>query len=303
MKSTRSKLLEKYKDTQMKYFQSILLIILGICLVSCETSVDASDLLEKQQLIVINGYLSPQDTTLKVQVSRSKSRASRTVNVKDMVIKDATVVIADEENNEVALVYTDASLSYEAPASGLAISPGKKYFLKITALGKEYKASCTIPTESVQRIEKDIQVKEGEFSENRLLKVTVGDIKNQNNFYIIGAIVTQSFDNGGGTTSNQVENINFEFKQFATDVSRENSVITADGFFTLSDSALPNPKLKIQVANAEKILYEALRATYLNDFNDGDPFAESVIAPTNIEGENGYGVFAGYQLTEVEETF
>ncbi|WP_106795010.1 DUF4249 family protein [Aquimarina sp. Aq78] len=286
----------------MKYFQNIILIILSICLVSCETSVDASDLLEKQQLIVINGYLSPQDTALKVQVSRSKSRASST-NVKDMVIKDATVVITDEEKNEVALTYMDTSLNYEAPASGLTITPGKKYFLKVTALGKEYKASCTIPTESVQRIEKDIKIKEDEFSGNRSLKVTIGDIKDQNNFYIIGAVVTQSFDNGGGTTSNGVENVNFEFRQFATDVSRENSVITADGFFNLSANALPNPKLKIQVANAEKILYEAFRATYLNDFNDGDPFAESVIAPTNIEGENGFGVFAGYQLAEVEETF
>ncbi|WP_438424100.1 DUF4249 family protein [Aquimarina macrocephali] len=286
----------------MKYFQNIILIILSICLVSCETSVDASDLLEKQQLVVINGYLSPQDTTLKVQVSRSKSRASST-NVKDMVIKDATVVITDEEKNEVALTYMDASLNYEAPASGLTITPGKKYFLKVTALGKEYKASCTIPTESVQRIEKNIKIKEDEFSGNRLLKVTIGDIKDQNNFYIIGAVVTQSFDNGGGTINDGVENVNFEFRQFATDVSRENSVITAEGFFNLSANALPNPKLKIKVANAEKILYGALRATYLNDFNDGDPFAESVIAPTNIEGENGFGVFAGYQLAEVEETF
>ncbi len=302
MKSTRSTLLEKYKDTQMKYFQNIILIILSICLVSCETSVDASDLLEKQQLVVINGYLSPQDTTLKVQVSRSKSRASST-NVKDMVIKDATVVITDEEKNEVALTYMDVSLNYEAPASGLTITPGKKYFLKVTALGKEYKASCTIPTESVQRIEKNIKIKEDEFSGNRLLKVTIGDIKDQNNFYIIGAVVTQSFDNGGGTINDGVENVNFEFRQFATDVSRENSVITAEGFFNLSANALPNPKLKIKVANAEKILYGALRATYLNDFNDGDPFAESVIAPTNIEGENGFGVFAGYQLAEVEETF
>lgn len=302
MKSTRSTLLEKYKDTQMKYFQNIILIILSICLVSCETSVDASDLLEKQQLVVINGYLSPQDTTLKVQVSRSKSRAS-SANVKDMVIKDATVVIIDEEKNEVALTYMDTSLNYEAPASGLTITSGKKYFLKVTALGKEYKASCTIPTESVQRIEKNIKIKEDEFSGNRLLKVTIGDIKDQNNFYIIGAVVTQSFDNGGGTINDGVENVNFEFRQFATDVSRENSVITAEGFFNLSANALPNPKLKIKVANAEKILYGALRATYLNDFNDGDPFAESVIAPTNIEGENGFGVFAGYQLAEVEETF
>lgn len=303
MKSTGSKLLEKHKDTQMKYFQNIVLIVLSVCLLSCETSVDASDLLDKQQLVVINGYLSPQDTVLKVQVSKSKSRAS-TINNKDLVIKDATVMIADKENNKVELTYTDTSLSYEVPAGGLAIISGKKYFLTVMIQGKEYKAFCTIPATSVQKIEQKIQVKEEEFlDKNRLLKITIEDIKDQKNFYVIGASVTQFFDNGSGANRTTVENIDFEFKQFATDVSRENSVITADGFFRFDDNALPNPKLKIQVTNTEKILYEALRATFLNKYNDGDPFSESVIIPSNIEGENGFGVFAGYQLTEMEETF
>ncbi|PKV51800.1 uncharacterized protein DUF4249 [Aquimarina sp. MAR_2010_214] len=286
----------------MKYFQNIIVLLLSVGLCSCETSVDASDLLKNEQLVIINGYLSPQDTTLKVQVSRSKSRGATTTNSKDMVIKDATVVIVDEAGNEVALRYMDASLNYEAPASDLAIIPGKKYFLRVMAQGKEYKASCIIPIALVQKIEHNIQIKQDEFSGNRLLKVTIGDIKDQRNFYIIGAAVAKSFDNGGGTTNDGVENINFEFKQFATDISRENSVITADGFFTLS-AALPNLKLKIQVANAEKILYEALRATYLNNSNNGNSLAEPIIAPNNIEGENGFGVFAGYQLTEKEVTF
>ncbi|MEW7278163.1 DUF4249 family protein [Aquimarina sp. 2201CG1-2-11] len=285
----------------MKYFQNIVILLISIWLIGCETGVDSSDLLNKAELVVINGYLSPQITTLKVQVSKSKPRAS-TTPINDLVIKDATVVIADENANELELNYVEDSMSYEGPASEMEIIPGKKYFLKAMVNGKEYKSSCNIPTTFIEKIEHKVQVKSNDYNGNRSLKVTIEDIKDQTNFYIVGATVIQSF--GQNTTpSESIENVEFELKQFATDVGRENSIITADGFFTLASDALPDPVLKIKVTNTEKILYEALRATFLNEFNDGDPFAEAVIAPTNIEGENGYGVFAGYQLVEKEITF
>ncbi len=284
----------------MKYYQNIIILLLSsIFLISCETTVGANDLLKKEELVVINGYLSPQASDLKVQISKSKSRIS-TANLNDLVIKDATVVISNEEEQEVELTYSSNSLSYEVPASAMQIIPGKKYFLKALVNGKEYKSSCSIPTSLVEKIEHAVRIKEGENDGNRSLKITLDDIKNQTNFYIVGASVIQSF---GDTSSELTEIVDFEFEQFATDVGRENSVITADGVFILSNDAAPNPKLKIKVTNTEKILYEALRATFLNEFNDGDPFAEAVIAPTNIDGENGYGVFAGFQLTEIEVTF
>lgn len=279
----------------MRYLKNILLIIVGICIISCEANVDASDLLKKDQLVVINGYLSPQDTTLKVQVSKSKSRATPKINNDELVVKNATVVLYDEEKNEVSLVYTDTSFNYEAPASDLRIIPGKKYFLKVIVDGKEYKASCTIPSKKVEKIDYKIEIKQSEFSSNRLLRLTIEDIKEQNDFYIVGATVTKSLNN--------VEVIDFELGQFATDISRENTIITADGYFTIFDGASQNSRLKIKVANTEKILYDALRTTYLNDSNDANPFSETVIAPNNINGENGFGVFAGYQLTEKEVTF
>ncbi len=287
----------------MRYFKNIIVVILGIWLVGCETSVDASDLLDQQQLIVINGFLSPQDSTLKVQVSKSKSKARGQTNNtnEDFVIKDATVVIADEEENEVTLLYTNSSLSYEAQGIDLPILPGKKYFLTAMVQGKEYKSSCIIPLDQIERIEQDIRVetRDGAVG-NRILKLSIGDIKDKSNYYVVGAEATYSFegDTSGGTTIN----LDFEFNQFLTDMNRENSVVTADGGFFLPDSAIIT-KVKIKVTNTEEVLYNALRAEFINNYNDENPFTESVIAPTNIEGENGFGVFTGYQLTEKEILF
>ncbi|WP_282081343.1 DUF4249 family protein [Aquimarina algiphila] len=287
----------------MRYFKNIIILTLSIWLVSCETSVDASGLLDQQQLIVINGFLSPQDTTLKVQVSKSKSKARGLTNNtnEDFVIKDATVMIADEEENEVTLIYTNSSLSYEAPATDLPIIPGKKYFLTAMVEGKEYKSSCIIPLEQVVRIEQDIRVEtRDDFIGNRKMKVTIEDIKEKSNYYVVGAEATYFFN--GGTSEGITVNLDFEFNQFLTDTNRENSVVTADGGFFLPDFAKLT-KVKIKVTNTEEVLYNALRAEFINNYNGGNPFTESVIAPTNIEGENGFGVFAGYQLTEKEITF
>ncbi|MCK8524272.1 DUF4249 domain-containing protein [Aquimarina sp. D1M17] len=286
----------------MKYIQYSIIIILSAVLLSCETSVDASDLLAKEQLVVINGYLSPQDTTLKVQVSKSRSRAaSGSQNNENLIVNDALVVLSDEEGNEVTLTYSNITFSYEAAASELVITPGRQYFLTAVVEGKEYRASCTIPAEQAQNVRAEILDREDDELGNQSLKVTVDDIRDKRNFYIVGAAVNwRSTDIGSGEP--QVSRVDFEFEQFTTDSNRENALITVDGFFFI-DTFSETLSANIQVANAEQILYDALRATFLNDYNEDDPFFEPVIAPTNIQGENGFGVFAGYQLLEEEIIF
>ncbi len=294
------KISKEIKNVKL-YVQYILLVIFGFIWCGCETSVDASDLLDNPQLVVINGYLSPQDTELKVQISRSKSRASNTPeNVRDLVIKNATVVIRNENDDEVSLIYNEDILSYVAPATELPILAGQKYFLNVIAEGKEYKASCTIPINMVQEIQQKITDETDPFAfGNQKLRLEIEDIKDQKNFYIVGAQFTENPDiNPDGFTTK----VDFEFEQFVTDSNRENGIIKADGFFSFSEIP-PGTRLNIQVANAERELYEALRATFLNDYNEDDPFFEPVIGLTNIEGENGFGVFAGYQLTIKEVIF
>lgn len=275
----------------MKYFKYIAIVICSILQLSCETNVDASDLLDQQQFIVINGYLSPQDTTLKVQISKSISRASNSPSSnEDLVITNATVTIEDENQNEISLIYSSQSLNYEAPAADLAIIPGQKYFLTAIVNGEEYKSSCTIPLATVTNVESSVTDNTDDFNfGNKELRLKIEDIRDIRNYYIVGAIAAES-------------QVDFEFNQFTTDANRENGVINVDGFFNFFDDPSADIMLNIKVVNAEQVVYEALRATFLNDYNEGDPFFEPVIAPTNIEGKNGFGVFGGYQLKEIERT-
>ncbi|AXT59052.1 DUF4249 domain-containing protein [Aquimarina sp. AD10] len=280
----------------MKYFQYITLVLVSIFLQSCETSVDASGLLNQEQLVVINGFLSPQDTTLKIRVSKSRSKAS--TDTSSLLITDATVTITDETDNEVMLTYNATTSNYEAPATDLPIMPGKKYFLKVMAEGEEYKSSCTIPLERVTRVEQEIKLEtRDDFFGNREMKLTVEDIKDVSNYYIVGAVVTGRFPGGGDTDVS----VDFEFNKFVTDTNRENTVVNADGFFFLSEDT-EITKIVIRVANNEKLLYDSLRAEFFNKENEDNPFIEPVISPTNIEGKNGFGVFGGYQFVEFEIT-
>ncbi|KAA1243415.1 DUF4249 family protein [Aquimarina sp. RZ0] len=287
------------KKQQMRYFNFLVLMTLSIVCSNCETNIDASDLLDQQQLVVINGYLSPQDTLLKVQISKSKSRAdSRETTIEDLAIKNAIVVIKDENDNEVSLTYSSVSFSYEAPANDLPILAGNTYFLTAMVDGNEYKSSCMIPVNKVQNIESDIKDEPGggEFG-RRILNLKIEDIKDERNFYITGGTITHNFIDDGIS----VRDLDFDFEHFATDSNRENAIIALEGFFTiLSNPVSETPKINLKITNNEQILYDALRADFFNDYNDGDPFFEPIIAPTNIEGENGFGVFAGYQITEIE---
>jgi len=259
-------------------------MIIFISLPSCETDVDASDLINQQQLVVINSYLSPQDETLKVQVSKSEPITSSFFGT---VIEDAIVVLSDDENNEVILTYSATSSSYETTATNLPIIAGKRYFLSVDADGERYTSSCMIPERRVENIEQSIRESSGDSFGNRSLKLTIEDIKDISNYYIVGASVSTG------------SSIDFEFEQFVTDTNRENTTVSANGGFFFDDSST-DTVLKVQVSNSEKILYDALRATFLNDFNEGNSFVELIIPPSNIVGKNGFGVFAGHQLTEVE---
>ncbi|CAZ94643.1 Hypothetical protein ZOBELLIA_572 [Zobellia galactanivorans] len=93
--------------------------------------------------------------------------------------------------------------------------------------------------------------------------------------------------------------MDFELNSFLTDAIGDGETVSRYATFSYGfpDEAV-SVKITLQVTNVEEILYSNLRASFLNDFNDGNPFVEYSIAPNNIEGDGGIGVFAGYQLTE-----
>ncbi len=274
----------------MKYINTIVVLILSFVIPSCETEVDASSLLDTNQLIIINGYLSPQNELLKIHISKSRSRYDQP---QELEVKNAVVSIKNERQTEVFLSYNSNTFNYEIASSKFVIEAGKQYFLTAVVDGNNYTSSCKIPLNKTANLQEEITIEEvGLYTNTYNLNIEFDDSIDSKNFYIIGAEMIYSARDTTAVSNHLLNDIN----QFVTDTNRNGATISTKNEikkrFTEGDT------LKIQITNVEKLLYEALRSGYLNSIDDVNPFIDPIILPTNIEGKNGYGIFAGYQLTE-----
>ncbi|CAM4314724.1 DUF4249 domain-containing protein [Zobellia nedashkovskayae] len=290
-----------------KYIQITLLLTI-ICS-ACQEAVDADELINIEDSTYIIGYISPTDTVLTVHVSTAvpavgtpiprynNSYDTETVStIEKFIIKDATVIISDEENNVIQLNYNPERRNYQVPASEFDIIEGATYFLRVSANNKEYTSSCIIPKKIETITGKIIAGEENEYYQNYNLDVAFQDISGSRNFYLIGGLAEIEYEDGP-----YIIPMDFGLNSYLTDVIGDGAVVSLNStfsYFPQDSAATSNAKITLQVTNVEEILYLNRRATYLNNYNDDNPFVEYSIAPNNIEGENGVGVFAGYQLTE-----
>ncbi|OEJ98919.1 hypothetical protein A8C32_06940 [Flavivirga aquatica] len=272
--------------------KKILYVILGIIIMSCDEAVNIGDFVNtKEELVLINSSISPQDKVLKVSVSKTAVSINDldTDELEALVITDAIVLLSNEIGEEVALLYIPETLSYQIESSKLDIIAGKSYNLRVIVEEREFTATCNIPKGIVAEINGEISNNlnsEGVLKES--VVISFKDIGGESNYYVIGAeledFIIKSF-------------LNFGIQRFATDNIKDGITISSFGFFTQKEnSTITN--IVLRVANMEPILYNSLYANYLNKENASNPFYDGTIPPTNIKGEGGHGVFGGYQLTE-----
>lgn len=283
--------------------------ILIFVLHGCVDTVESDDLLDVDDKTYINGYLSPSDTLVTVYVSRALPAVGTPLssfdaqsNIDTFVIKDAVVTISDADGNSILLPYDAETFSYRVAASEFPINQGATYLLNVFAAGREYRSSCSIP----KKISEITETVSQRLIDSQFLEIGVNiafqDFEGEDNFYIIGG----NIEEGTGQELSSYPLL-IDLERFTTDDLGDGVVLSADAISPLGFSPSPEGemnenenRLVLQVANAEEPLYQSLRTSFLNDFNEGNPFLEYSIAPNNIEGEGGVGVFAGYQLTEKE---
>ena len=275
----------------MKYFIYIVSFFL-VLLTSCDDEVSLDDFSNSiEQLVLIYGYISPQDDLLQVQVSKTLSSINNIAENDEeaFVITDAVVTLSNVMGDSVVLQYVPEDLNYQINASQLIIVAGDTYNLSVVIDDIEYTSSCVIPIHTISEI--NHQLTEN-LDENGNLKESVtiifNDIPGESNRYIVGArledfIIESSLD--------------FENQRFVTDQIEDGAQLSSYGFLTVNDIETVTD-IVLQVANVNPILYDNLFASYANKENRDDPFYEVVIPPNNIIGEKGYGVFAGFQITE-----
>lgn len=274
--------------------KTLLLALIYVSFLSCETVVDADELMDSQEKIFINGYLAPSNEFIEISVTRTQPlhygrELLPSEHNNSFYIIDAIVTLSDGEGETILLHYSEEKSVYEIATDEFPITGGKKYFLNVKIENKEYTSSCTIPPDQeVTEIEPVIRGSES----SSTLNVRFRDLLDEQNFYIVNATASSYPDD----TNNNWNHLGLQ--SFQTDGIHNGGIITTtDGnlLFSVSDRMY----IDIKVAHVEEIMYNFLRAMYVNNWEATENlFVESMVPPTNIYGENAMGVFAGYQITE-----
>lgn len=277
-----------------------------LLMAGCTEVVDADDLLDTEEKILIVGYLSPNDTIIRIDVSRTLPAIGTPLNPafpeenKDQfLIKNANVTVSDENGDSTTLGYDDSIEAYYAQATSLTIETGRNYFLEVLVDGKEYNASCRIP-EKIPEIEETITMNETTFGDSIInLNISFQDFKNERNFYSIGGTfyaTYQSMDEEPFTSERELFfTPDWLIRDNLVDggiVDRNSEIVNSSAF------TVTNKSLTIQVAHMEETIFQNLQTFQNNEDADDDPFIEYSIAPDTFLDEGAIGIFAGYQITE-----
>lgn len=284
----------------------LLLICSFLSLIACQKVVDADKLLDTEEKVYIVGFLSPQDTVLRVNVNKALSSIGSPIDFSETRndiyrIPNAEVRITDVEGNQATLSYSEELDTYLANADALDIVEGGSYSLSVTVNGVTYDASCQIPRQ-VPLIEHELSAEEREFGGTIIsLDIRFQDFPEERNFYMLSGNYQASFTAQEGEQVAFEGSIFFESGQFLNDAVADGGALSGRSeFFIGEDEQLENGRITVQVAHMEEILFQQFRSFDLNQDADGNPFVEYSIAPNNILDEGAVGIFAGYQITEKE---
>ncbi len=286
-----------------KYILPFFIAILFIT--SCQEVVDADNLLDTEEKIFIQSYISPQDTVFRVNVSRALPSIGTPLSVNDFeanedlfLIKDAQVSISNANGDSTDLQYSEENKTYFADATTLAILANQDYFLKVTVDGNEYNASCSIPAK-IEEINELINYRDDNYDGIiGDINISFTDIANTRNFYVLGGLVigTYQFEQEEPTT--YTFPLYFDSDEFQTDNVEDGGIVSGRSeVYVGNGSDTDETQIKFQVANVEEILFQNLRSSTINSENEGNPFVEYSIAPNNFNEDGAVGIFAGYQLT------
>ena len=303
------------------------LLILAAC-GSLRNEVSPSLLSIQGEKLVVNSYISPQDTLLSVKVSRSKPVLGEQTDALPFNVSNATVTLTDG-NKVVALRYVADKELYQARASLLPIITRRTYTLTAsTPDGKQVTASATVPDPvAVRQAILDSTVKKSNNSLQKVYSVRFDwqDPAREDNFYEYAAYF--SWKPGSGypigepmeqpnntlrplmfTRENRTGNLITDDRQdgaVLTSLSAEVGLVEVGLGTPNIDAALkvltlgkvlPRPQLHLQLLSTEALYYRYTDAVIRQRENRSNPFAEPVLIPTNVQG--GLGCFAAYNRSE-----
>ena len=265
--------------------------------------------------LVVNCFLSPQDTVLAVKVTRSLPVLGETSTFSYMEdnVTDATVTLTEGSRSAV-LRYDPKLRYYRAAVSQLPIMAGRTYSVAVqTPTGEQATANTTIPEQvAVTDIVLDSAVTKdfGLTTKNYYARLRWRDPAGKPNFYqVMGnneyAYVTKYQPSPKAPLRDTVYQFQgiwyFDGGSTNTDVGRDGQVLESTRA-RLSirqswtngkqDPSRPVGPLNAYLLNLNEAYFRYRDAIERQNQVGDNPFAEPVLIPTNIQG--GFGCFAGY---------
>ncbi len=294
---------------------SIILSVVIIALASCQKNATGVKLPPAKIQLVVQSFISPQDSLIKVNVSESTPIFGQTQqnNLGSSTLLDAKVEIT---HNSVIynLLYDAKELAYIIDSNHLKIIAGETYSIKVTRGSETVTANCTVPFAvpfdlSLDKIELKAEIdpqSKDTLTKYYRLTTSFTDQPSPSDYYRLYINSNSTtweylYNNQGGIIDSVLSSHpNFtsfekEEQEYVTDVDQNGQRIFQNSTIYLGTSSISNIvsseiTLGIMHTDINYYKYHTSALAHLN--NQGNPFAEPSLVFTNIQG--GLGIFAAY---------
>lgn len=171
----------------MIFLRTISLLGLLLLLAACENllvrEVSPEELTRGENKLVLQCYLSPQDTAIVAAVSLSRPVLGEQANARG-VLPGATVLLEDGDRS-IALTYDAQKLFYWAPARQFPIQAGRTYRIAVSLPGyASVGATTTVPPPvPITEVQLDSSASQGYIGVDYYVRVLWRDPVDQVNFY------------------------------------------------------------------------------------------------------------------------
>jgi hypothetical protein len=304
---------------------SLFALLLLATTMACQNlvaEIDPGKLPHIDRKLVVNCYLSPQDTVLAVSVSSSQTVLGDIVTDSVNTVREARVSLASE-GKTVTLAFDPKQQIYTADARQLPILVGKTYTIQVQVAGYEtVSSSCTVPVNvPITELKLDSSRSFSGRTENQIwtydVRAVWQDPAGQTNYYRIAGygecvrIIPVSAIDSTKKTVLMRANLNFGREdQFISDQNQDGSLLNSSrgelpdyfnySFYDSTANLLYNGNLafsrpltiRVSVLQTDENYYKYHRARQQQRQSQNNPFAEPVLMPTNIAG--GLGCFGAY---------
>lgn len=315
---------------------SSLFAFLLLATMACQnlvTEIDPSNLPAIDRKLVVNGYLSPQDTVLAISVSSSQTVLGDYVSDSVNTVTNATVVLASE-GRSVTLTFDPQNRVYTASAQLFPVLVNRTYTLQVDAPGfATVTSSCTIPANvPVSEVALDSSRSyvgpDVELAWQYNVRVIWQDPPGQTNYYRISGygeclswaprfpeayidttrpkIVMRGII-GFGRQDQYISDQNQDGQLLLSargeiprffDYSYYDS--TAQKFYEGSHFFSRPLTIRVSVLQVDEPYFKYHRARQQQRQSQNNPFAEPVLIPSNIQG--GLGCFGAYNRSTLTVT-